>query len=291
MIQKLIVTGNGFDRAHGLPTGYGDYHKFLIATEEKWMANMLEFYFGNVTGRPGNYLWSQLEKALGFYSVEAIYDFLKEGHTLDTDHVSQYVGEVEAEVQYHFVEICETFNETFTNWSHSIDLNGVKPENQFNFTPNDRFLTFNYTDTLEKVYGIEEGRVLHIHGRAASGDELIVGHNNPARMPRGIKDDFLDNTANICAIVDTVNKLEKKTKQIIAANRFFFDSLSNIDDVMVYGHSIEEVDMPYFEEVSRCVNAGAHWTFYCHDESNVGHYESVAGMLGLEKGKFEVVVE
>ena len=41
-------------------------------------------------------------------------------------------------------------------------------------------------DTLEKVYGIEEGRVLHIHGRAASGDELIVGHNNPARMPRGM---------------------------------------------------------------------------------------------------------
>lgn len=281
--------GNGFDLAHGLPTGYGDYYKFLIASGEEWMARMLEFYFGNVAEHPGNILWSQLEKALGIYSIEAIYDFLKEGHSFDIDHVSQYVGAVEAEVQYHFVEICERFSETFTDWCHSISINEVKPNNQFAFSANDRFLTFNYTDTLECVYGIDVEKVLHIHGRAASGDELIVGHNNPAKMPSGIEDDFLDNTANIRAIVETVNKLEKKTKKIIAAYRPFFDSLV-VDEVMVYGHSIEEVDMPYFEEVRKNVDQYAKWTFYCYDESMIGHYESVAMGLGLPKGKYDIIV-
>jgi len=101
-------------------------------------------------------------------------------------------------------------------------------------------------------------------------DELIVGHNNPAKMPKGIEDDFLDNTANIRAIVETVNKLEKKAKKIIACNRMFFDSLGNIDEVKVYGHSIEEVDMPYFEEVRKGVDQNAQWHFYCHDDENKG---------------------
>ncbi len=288
--MRLWIIGNGFDRAHGLPTSYSDYYKFLIANGEEWMASMLEFYFGNVTGHPGNILWSQLEKALGIYSIDAIYDFLKEGHTLDIDHVSQYVGEVEAEVQYHFVKICEKFSKTFTDWCHSIGLNGVKTNSQFTFTANDRFLTFNYTDTLECVYSIDVKKVQHIHGWAASGDELIVGHNNPAKMSNGIKDDFLDNTANIRAIVETVNKLEKKTKKIIACNRMFFDSLGSIDKVVVYGHSIEGVDMPYFEEVSKCVNASARWTFYCYEEDEQEHYEGVARRLGLVKGKYDIVV-
>ena len=64
-------------------------------------------------------------------------------------------------------------------------MNGVKTNSLFAFFANDRFLTFNYTDTLECVYGIDAEKVLHFHGRAASGDELIVGHNNPAKMPRG----------------------------------------------------------------------------------------------------------
>lgn len=288
--MRLWIIGNGFDRAHGLPTGYGDYYRFLVDNGEEWMASMLEFYFGNVPGHPVNILWSQLEKALGIYSIDAIYDFLKEGHTLDLDHVSQFVGEVESEVQYHFVEICDKFSETFTYWCHSIELNAAKQRNGFGFIANDIFLTFNYTDTLEAVYGIDEKRVLHIHGRAACGDELIVGHNNPAKMPKGIEDDFLDNMANIRAIVETVNKLEKKTKQIIAANKPFFDSLGTIDEVKVYGHSIEVVDLPYFVEVKKNVDQNAQWQLYCHDESKVGHYRNVCKRLELKEESIDIIV-
>lgn len=288
--MRLWIIGNGFDLAHSMPTNYADYHHYLLKQNENWLVGMLEYYFGNDAHLSRNILWSQLEKALGIYDVKAIYDFLKEGHSLDIDHVQQYVGEVEAEVQYHFVGICDKFNETFNGWCEQIELEGVKPLSVFGFSANDIFLTFNYTDTLERIYSIDEKQVLHIHGRASKGEELIVGHNNPAKMPDGIEDDFLDNTANYLAIVDTINHLEKKSKRIIDEHRAFFNRLGSVDEIIVYGHSIERVDFGYFEEVKRDVNANAHWKFYCYDKSKKKHFDDVVIQLGLSNNQYDVVI-
>lgn len=284
--MKLYIIGNGFDLAHGLPTNYQDYCDYLVKHDETWFISMLEYYFGNVSQHPHNILWSHLEKALGIYNVNDIYDYLKEGHSLDEDHVQQYVDEVEAEVQYHFVEICHKFNETFTNWCRSIDLTCAKRPNSFSFVDDDLFLTFNYTDTLEKVYGLDELQILHIHGRASKGEKLIVGHNNPAKMPLGIVDDFLDNTTNIRAIVETINNLVKKTDRIIAENQTFFTRLAGVDEVMVYGHSIEDVDMPYFEKVKQNVDNNANWKFSYHKENEVDNKNNVAKQLGIDAGHY-----
>lgn len=288
--MRLWILGNGFDLAHGLPTSYKDYHQFLKKQGEKWFMGLLEYFFGYDVSSRKNILWSQLEKALGMYSLKGIYDFLQEGHTFDIDHAMRSVGEIEAEVQYHFVGICEKFTETFTQWCEGIDLSNATPKSMFGFSGTDKFLTFNYTDTVEQAYGIDEKQVLHIHGRASKGEELIVGHNNPATMPKGIKDDFIDHTANYRAIVDSINSLEKKTKRIIADNRLFFDGLGNVDEVMVYGHSVEEVDMPYFEEVEKSIAPGAHWTFYCYDKNKVRHYDDVAKGLGVSGSRYKIVV-
>lgn len=279
--MRLYIIGNGFDLAHGLSTRYWDYHEFLKLKGEAWMMKMLEYYFGNVPGNPSNLLWSDLEGALGKYNVKAIYDFLREGHTLDMDHVTRSVEEVEAEVQYHFVEICEKFSKTFTEWCESINLTGVAPLKCFCFDPTDVFLTFNYSDTLEMIYGIVDDKIVHIHGRASKGDELIVGHNTPASMPPNIKEDFYDHEANYRAIVKTINRLEKKTKQIIGKNHVFFDGLANVDEVMVIGHSIADVDMPYFIEVKKCVNATTQWQFSYHNDKEIKHIEDVANKLGI----------
>ena len=39
----------------------------------------------------------------------------------------------------------------------------------------DIFISFNYTETLEEVYGIPENQVFHLHGLRKNGEELIVG--------------------------------------------------------------------------------------------------------------------
>lgn len=289
MGKKLYIIGNGFDLAHGIPTRYRDYHEWLKAEGEQWMMDMLEFYFGNEPGEHRNILWSDLERALGVYSIKDIYDFLRGGHKLDIDHVMRSVGEVEAEVQYHFVEICHKFNETFARWCRSIDLTSASKLSLFNFTPSDRFLTFNYSDTLEKVYGVAESQILHIHGRAVQpNDEMIVGHNRPATMPQEIEEDFYDHEANYKAIIDTVNKLEKKTREIIGRNRKFFNAQNDVKEVVVVGHSVADVDMPYFEVVKKNIASGANWRFSYYNDIDVVHIHDVAAELGLDTAHYSV---
>ena len=59
---------------------------------------------------------------------------------------------------------------------------------------------------------------------------------------------------------------------------------------MVYGHSVEEVDMDYFKEVNRSTTVGARWTFYCYDERKVSHFEEVALQMGLGDERFTIII-
>ena len=34
--MKILASGNGFDLAHGLPTGYPDFLKWIVAEVEYW---------------------------------------------------------------------------------------------------------------------------------------------------------------------------------------------------------------------------------------------------------------
>ncbi|MBE6119972.1 MAG: hypothetical protein E7189_05995 [Erysipelotrichaceae bacterium] len=63
-------------------------------------------------------------------------------------------------------------------WIESIDTSIVKPKRLSLVESSDYFLSFNYTDLLEKIYKIED--VLHIHGAVQSIDNIdpIMGHNN-----------------------------------------------------------------------------------------------------------------
>ncbi|TWC11822.1 MULTISPECIES: AbiH family protein [unclassified Pseudomonas] len=56
------------------------------------------------------------------------------------------------------------------------------------------YLTFNYTNTLSKLYGIDPEQVLHIHGSEDDGDDLILGHAWEAqqRTPLNRQDDDPD---------------------------------------------------------------------------------------------------
>ena len=43
-------------------------------------------------------------------------------------------------------------------------------------TSNALYLNFNYTNTLESIYGVSNGDILFIHGSVSNNEELILGH-------------------------------------------------------------------------------------------------------------------
>lgn len=45
------------------------------------------------------------------------------------------------------------------------------------------YLSFNYTNTLEKLYGVRKNNICYIHGDASINNQLIFGHRNDSYYP------------------------------------------------------------------------------------------------------------
>lgn len=68
--------------------------------------------------------------------------------------------------------------EAFHRWINQLE--GGNPEMMVDIELEDStFLTFNYSDTLESLYKIPNERILYLHGKANTDDELVLGHGVP----------------------------------------------------------------------------------------------------------------
>ena len=101
------------------------------------------------------------------------------------------------------------------------------------------FLSFNYTDTLETVYGIPENHICYIHGKAKRGDNLVVGHHSENLIQDDPEPQFTteeerqmyyenyDEDVRVTEakgiIKDYFKNTYKDTATIIAKNKNFFD--------------------------------------------------------------------
>jgi hypothetical protein len=124
-----------------------------------------------------------------------------------------------------------------------------------------RFLSFNYTPTLERLYDVSRQNILYIHGCAAEpGSRLILGHgwepSDDERLSAGS-----DGPDDNWRVRDGLEHLDryfaetlKPTAEIIAQNRASFASLHDVDEVLIMGHGLHAVDAPYFEAVMASVD-------------------------------------
>lgn len=273
----LYILGNGFDIAHGISSRYSDFEKWVKARGNKQLVDMMNVFFSNE-----HYLWADVETALGEYREEEIFDYCKPDEEIDYDHMMRSVAATEDGPDWIFQPILNEFLENFTEWVDSIDISHARQQQQLG--TQSKYLTFNYTETLEKVYSIPCDNILHIHGsRAVKGDTYIMGHNN-------IKPDNLYNTLNgelyfeqdtKNKIISWMNELYKDTSSIIRHNAFFFHSLFGISHVEVIGHSVNKVDWPYFDEVNKSVGPNAQWLFHSHSSEDKKRIEAYIAHSGI----------
>ena len=139
----------------------------------------------------------------------------------------------------------------------------------FDFDRCAKFITFNYTETLERLYSIPADRILHIHGKAHSDSKIIVGHRTTVDPLLGsfVNNNFKGNNNVIQNLVDVAD-LYKPSEAIIEQNSVFFNSLKDIDSVNVIGHSCSDIDKLYFEAIAANVRPDAKWLFCFFDERN-----------------------
>lgn len=274
--EVLYVMGNGFDLSHGIESSYRNFAQWVKAQGNDHLIGLMDAFFSNKHD-----LWSDVETALGEYDEGEILDFCRPEEGIDYDHMMRSVAAVEDAPNSFFKPTLEEFLSAFRDWVNDIDISQAKA-NQ-NLSPDSKYLTFNYTETLEFVYGIPKSQVLHIHGSRLLNNDYILGHNNlkDANQHDTLNGELYFEQETKNKIISWMNDLYKNTQSIIHRNQHFFNSLGNIKWVVVKGHSLYDVDWPYFDEIAKHISKNAQWTFFYHSEEDLERMRKYIKHVGI----------
>lgn len=299
--RKLYIIGNGFDLAHNLPTRYSDFYNWLNDTHYEMRNNRDCDFFVRILNQIFEHssnnvdFWSDVEKALGSLAIDKFikkivnYNTIKDAED-EFYNDKDYLGEqVENDVNYIYKpDGLDNIRAMFQDWVlHIPNYDDVRPY----FTAEDiektgLFLTFNYTNTLEKVYGIDFKQILHIHGCVSEKkSNIVVGHETEYDVDKykELEESLLGgNYGVVSLLVEAMNSLKKNTKQIIQKNQEWFDDLKNqsIDEIHLYGLSFGEIDDEYYKEINRQL-PNAKWVFAVYNTKNVSCIQKFVDRIGV----------
>ncbi|HAT8537705.1 TPA: bacteriophage abortive infection AbiH family protein [Vibrio vulnificus] len=269
-MNKLYIIGNGFDLHHGLPTsltGFRDYSKH---------SKFHRLYENGVFMMSANQTldehWQQLETNLANFDVDALIEYA--GQYYDDDpHENQFIYEVENAIGALTVGLKKDLNSYLSlAESRTVEDGKVLP-----IDTSARFLCFNYTNTLERIYNISSDRICYIHGKLNSTDApIVVGHGIEAsdyKAPPSIDISTLAEE-EVEAFSDSYSpdyeyavseahgyfkKNHKDTAACVQASSTFLQSLVDIERVVILGHSLALIDKPYFDYVNKIVGSNCQW--------------------------------
>jgi hypothetical protein len=267
MSKKILyIIGNGFDIYHDLKTKYSDFREYT----QRYNPNLrysLDTYFDAD-------LWSDFENNLAQLSIDEI---CSDNEELLPDEDSDKDGDqysLPDKMEQTIFALTVELKNTLRDWILGLEFPSKANDLILTLDKNAKFLTFNYSDTLERLYRIKPDQITYLHNKAISerrsfrpdeqdylrdDSDIIIGHavgdlkfKKPHINKGGIK------TYYACDEAFEASKLYdnfKNTAQVISSNSQFFSSISDIEKIIIIGHSLSDIDMPYFKEiVKKAVN-------------------------------------
>lgn len=246
--MKLYILGNGFDVAHGLPTKYSDFKKYIRNndTAKPNMADELDNLLHLDEG------WGNFESAMGN-------------------------PDKEQEEKYDRLGLINIFNralqEQFDKWISSIkdtdQYKAAKPIFSY-LRKNDLYIEFNYLEVLQQFYNIPITNICHIHGHTVNKSfdneaKMIFGHGEDAR-----KD------SKLAALT------YKDTKSLYEKNEDSFEKIynSSIEEIIVIGFSYSLIDKYYFEEINKHLS-DVKWLLNYHTDEDKTRLEAFVNKVGI----------
>lgn len=282
--NRLYIIGNGFDLYHGIKSSYWHFRDFVKKVDNT-LFDALEEYFN-----PDD-LWSDFEKALEFLDTDKIVD--EAGNYLESysneNWKDAYHHDYQYEIQTRIDIVTDLLKKIFTEWILQLELPEDSTINRLSINKNSAFLNFNYTRTLEKLYGVSLDNIIYIHNKIENKESnLILGHsrepnsNNSFNKNNSEEQDVRITEGN--SILDQYFLATyKSTKTVIHEYANFFNSLSSIEEIIVLGHSLSDVDLPYFEKIIQKVDKEkVLWSISYHSEQDAKHHHKVLMDLGID---------
>ncbi|MDI9857950.1 bacteriophage abortive infection AbiH family protein [Flectobacillus roseus] len=289
-IKKLYIIGNGFDIQHGLKSRYWDFIEYLDNTD-KQLVEKLEEYFG------GDALWSDFEETLAYLNTEQIVDecmdYLQPYSAEDWSDA--YNHDYRYEVQQRINLITDTLKKRFTEWILQLRLPNKANENMVVVDKNAKFINFNYTDTLERLYKVAQEKIFYIHNKAVdTNSTLILGHSRNPQNAKKLDELYNDEDTDVRVaegnriLDDYFIETYKSTETIITENSDFFDSLKYLETIYVFGHSLSVVDRPYFLEIIKRIDKDkVTWKVSFHNKKNLIDFQAFFQGLDISSALVE----
>lgn len=268
-MEILYIIGNGFDLWHGLPTDYSKFHEYAAHH-----LNELEQFMN--FERDLKSPWSDFENSLGKFNSHEFYDAHNFIDVSDESFKPSMAFGLEDDLTEQADDLVSSTQSQFREWIDSIDIGAAEPKFRFRFPGS--FISFNYTDTLQDIYEISDENIFHIHGNSRRYDELIFGHGElieeePELDANGDSNRHMFSDAEAAAKYP-LYAFKKPVSDILNRNINYFEALHKIDVVVVIGHSLNRIDLPYIKKVAE-VAQGARWI--------VSHFTQMEGTSHLER--------
>lgn len=267
--NNLVIVGNGFDVSNGLPSRYSDFKEWLNRNDNELFL-FLEKYI-DVSGD----WWNDFERNLSEINVpKLIRETPLDNHPRDP----RLLPDFSHPASWRLDKIHDILFERFTDWIQSVE--GKPAKKEVNLPDAGLYISFNYTDTLERIYGIDTEKILYIHGKASRGDKLIFGHGKSHlfleddvmqryRLRRS-EDFFTPGTISDSEyeLIQHIAYLEKRPyDQLIRYGELLLSSVMSAHCASVYGLSFSEVDRPYVEWIVE-KNPSIRWRVSWHTEKD-----------------------
>lgn len=256
--RTLFIIGNGFDLYHGAKSKYRHFYSWLNLNDHEDFVDEMDWFFPNLNSYPSRDLWSNFEIVLNNYSANNLYQQLREqpNNPWDKEQLHKSLAELK-----HIV--CN-MRPLMKEWAQHININNLPKKLQL--SKESRYLTFNYTKILEDVYDIPQDKICHIHGSIDS-DEVLVGHGL-TKAPEYCNNAKTAEEEFVCGkIAEIMQQLYKQINSHIKETPFF-NSLQDITNVIIIGHSMSSIDMPYFCGICDKINSDSHWYFSSYGYSD-----------------------
>jgi hypothetical protein len=283
--DRLYIIGNGFDLHHGIKSRYWDFRVYLYKKNPD-LVEKLEEYFGN------DALWSNFEETLAYLDTEQIVDecsdFLVPYSAEDWSDAYHHDYQYELQKQIDF--ITEDLKREFTDWILQLTIPENAVDRKIPIDVSSRFINFNYTPFLQRLYRVPRENILYIHNEAIDRNStLILGHS---RIPNS-KDhlDMLREDIETDPRVAEGNRIldhyfvvtYKATEKIISDCKSYFQDLHNLKEIYILGHSLSVVDKPYFEEILVHIQKGTvKWNVSFYDKKELFHHKEFFQELGID---------
>lgn len=280
-MKKIFIIGNGFDIKHHLKTTYQDFACFLYKENPDVYLNfdsIVTNQYGEDTISRKTAIdtlwkvlkdsmvgddWNNFEENLGNLDFDSIDDGVeviqeKDRITgeLDINHsmTDENYGSV---YEVPLLAFNDWLPKIFSEWLMNVEEEKFpKPiDNIKKYIDEETFfINFNYTHTLENVYGVDSKHILHIHGVIDDIDKIILGH---AKLKDSASNKYVNYYINREeSQKKIIKRLEKNTTQGIKnLHDFIHDNkLYDVTQVIISGHSVSDVDMQYFCELVNELN-------------------------------------